>query len=189
MCRGCAVGRHCTSGRKTATQRRHWRWSRRARTCSAKPTMGTVQGSCFSQCSANRLRRMVLQEWYVAVHAQGNRAEPCIKTGVHEDRSRACPCWRRRVLQGPGWVCSRAATRTMHAALVSRSSVQRTVYSAGWSCEGVSWPCRRTALHYTSLTGHTPTALALVEAGAKVNCKCNDGYSLGLHLRVLGSSQ
>ena len=38
---------------------------------------------------------------------------------------------------------------------------------------------RYTALHYASSNGHTGTMLALVEAGADVNCKTNDGYGAG----------
>jgi hypothetical protein len=39
--------------------------------------------------------------------------------------------------------------------------------------------CRWTALHSASLDGHTETAMALVEAGADVHCKDNDGYGYG----------
>jgi hypothetical protein len=52
--------------------------------------------------------------------------------------------------------------------------------------------CRKTALHRASQEGHTATAMALVEAGADVRCKTNDGYgsALGLHARVVvGSPQ
>ena len=37
------------------------------------------------------------------------------------------------------------------------------------------WLCRRTALHDASQNAHTETALALVEAGADVHGKANDG--------------
>ena len=40
---------------------------------------------------------------------------------------------------------------------------------------GMCLLCRRTALHYASLNGHTETAMALVKAGADVHCKANDG--------------
>ena len=42
--------------------------------------------------------------------------------------------------------------------------------------EWLFWPCRDTALHLASCDGHTETAMALVEAGADVHCKDNDGY-------------
>jgi hypothetical protein len=45
--------------------------------------------------------------------------------------------------------------------------------------EWLFWLCRRTALHRASLNGHTETAMALVEAGADVHCKTNDGYGSG----------
>ncbi len=35
--------------------------------------------------------------------------------------------------------------------------------------------CRGTALHLASYNGHTETAIALVEAGADVHCKANNG--------------
>ncbi len=41
-CFGCAGIRRCTMHRRTATRRRRWRWSRRARTCTAKPSTGAV---------------------------------------------------------------------------------------------------------------------------------------------------
>ncbi len=44
------------------------------------------------------------------------------------------------------------------------------------------WLCRLSVLHYTSLTGHTETALALVEAGADVHCKSDKGGCSVLHL-------
>ncbi len=51
-------------------------------------------------------------------------------------------------------------------------------------------PCRRTALHLASLKGHTETAMALVKAGADVDCKDNDGCGFRrLHRRVAGLSQ
>jgi ankyrin repeat protein len=47
--------------------------------------------------------------------------------------------------------------------------------------------CRRTALHLASLNGHTKVAVALLKAGADVNCKANDGYgSRGCFLASLG---
>ncbi len=50
--------------------------------------------------------------------------------------------------------------------------------------------CRRTALHWASLEGHTETAMALAKAGADVHCTDNRGYgSSGLHRRVVGVSQ
>jgi hypothetical protein len=33
--------------RRTATRRRRWRWSRRARTCTARPKLGTVPRGCI----------------------------------------------------------------------------------------------------------------------------------------------
>jgi hypothetical protein len=39
-----------------------------------------------------------------------------------------------------------------------------------------SSPCRYTALHWASQNGKTETAMALVEAGADVRCKNNEGY-------------
>ncbi len=36
--------------------------------------------------------------------------------------------------------------------------------------------CRRTALHLALKRGHTETAVALLKAGADVNCKDNNGY-------------
>ncbi len=39
---GYAAIRRCTWRRWTAARRRRWRWSRRARTCAARPTTGTV---------------------------------------------------------------------------------------------------------------------------------------------------
>ncbi len=41
-CFGYAGGRCCTMRRRTATRRRRWRWSGRARTCTAGRTTGTV---------------------------------------------------------------------------------------------------------------------------------------------------
>jgi hypothetical protein len=41
----CAGIQRCTMRRGTATRRRRWRWSRRARTCTARTTTGTVQPS------------------------------------------------------------------------------------------------------------------------------------------------
>jgi hypothetical protein len=52
----------------------------------------------------------------------------------------------------------------------------RSVHSGVELQECLVWLCRRTALHLASLNGHTETALALVEAGADVHCKDNDGY-------------
>jgi ankyrin repeat protein len=38
------------------------------------------------------------------------------------------------------------------------------------------WLCRSTALHDASQNGHMETAMALVKAGADVDCKANEGY-------------
>jgi hypothetical protein len=46
-CFGCAGSRRCTMRRPEATRRRRWRWSRRARTCTARPTTGTVSRGCI----------------------------------------------------------------------------------------------------------------------------------------------
>jgi ankyrin repeat protein len=46
----------------------------------------------------------------------------------------------------------------------------------GWGrWNGCLWLCRWTVLHYASQNGHTATAMALVELGADVHCKSNDG--------------
>jgi hypothetical protein len=50
---GCAVGRRCTMRRTSATRRRRWRWSRRARTtCAARtaPGMGPRAASSCRCC-------------------------------------------------------------------------------------------------------------------------------------------
>jgi hypothetical protein len=53
----------------------------------------------------------------------------------------------------------------------------RTVRPAGAALqEWQFWLCRRTALHWASMYGHTQTALALVKAGADVHGKDNLGY-------------
>jgi hypothetical protein len=42
--------------------------------------------------------------------------------------------------------------------------------------------CRRTALHWASMEGHTETAMALIKAGADVHGKDTNGYGFsGLH--------
>ena len=52
---------------------------------------------------------------------------------------------------------------------------------------GMCFRCRRTALHLASLNGHTKVAVALLKAGADVNCTANDGYgSPGWTLESLG---
>ncbi len=54
----------------------------------------------------------------------------------------------------------------------------RSVHSGVELQEWLFWLCRRTALHLASiawLNGRTDTAMALVEAGADVHCKDNDG--------------
>ena len=77
----------------------------------------------------------------------------------------------------------------MRMALVSRSA-GRSMQSHG-SAGAFHWVCSRTALHSASSSGHTETAMALIEAGADVHCKTNDGYVAGLprelDARVVGS--
>ena len=46
---GFAAAQRCTLRRRTATRRRRWRWSRRARTCAARPTTGTIPGCIVGQ--------------------------------------------------------------------------------------------------------------------------------------------
>ncbi len=48
--------------------------------------------------------------------------------------------------------------------------------------------CRRTALHVASSKGHTETAMALVNAGADVHCKTNDGYGSALRKRFVAAA-
>jgi hypothetical protein len=71
-CFGCAGRRRCTWRRITATRRRRWRWSRRARTCTLRATTGTVQPSdcllvslvCHSAgADGPSTRGVELQEW------------------------------------------------------------------------------------------------------------------------------
>ena len=151
---------------------RDQRWVRRRLPC--EPDASIFR---FSACSANGLFRwMVLEEGCVPVHVQGNRAEPRIETGLHGDRAGACQDGRRCALQGSRWVRAVAATRTMRMALVSRSA-GRSMHSHG-SAGAFHWVCSRTALHSASSSGHTETAMALIEAGADVHCKDNDGYRL-----------
>jgi hypothetical protein len=58
-CFGCAEARRCTLRRSTAARRRRWRWSRRARTCTARAATGTVPRGCIvgsvvlPQCGAD----------------------------------------------------------------------------------------------------------------------------------------
>ncbi len=60
--------------------------------------------------------------------------------------------------------------------------VRDSAGAAGPSTRGVAlqeWLrrlCRWTAVHWASQNGHTETAMALVEAGADVHCKANEGY-------------
>ncbi len=52
----------------------------------------------------------------------------------------------------------------------------RSIHSSLQLQEWLFCLCRRTALHWASENGKTKTAMALVEAGADVHCKANDGY-------------
>ena len=62
-------------------------------------------------------------------------------------------------------------------ALLVRSECEggRSVPSGVELQEWLFWLCRWTVVHYASQNGHTETAMALVEAGADVHCKANDG--------------
>jgi hypothetical protein len=89
-CVRCAGGRRCTMRRTTATRRRRWRWSRRARTCAATTTTGTVQPSgcilvslvCRSAGAAGPSNRVWLQEWLfwlcsrTALHVASDTGHP-----------------------------------------------------------------------------------------------------------------
>jgi hypothetical protein len=57
-----------------------------------------------------------------------------------------------------------------------RCRIGRSVHSGMELQEWLLRLCRWTALHSASRNGHTETAMALVEAGADVHCKANDGY-------------
>jgi hypothetical protein len=67
---GCAALRRCTMRLTSATRRRRWRWSRRARTCTARTRTGAVARGCILVSlgchSAGRTVRPLgaeLQEW------------------------------------------------------------------------------------------------------------------------------
>jgi hypothetical protein len=60
--------------------------------------------------------------------------------------------------------------------VVGRCIVGRALcICAGWCDVGTCWLCRRTALHYASRNGPVELVKALVESGADVHAKDNQG--------------
>ncbi len=153
------------------------RWSRRARTCTARTTTGTVARGCIlvpfgsPQCRGGR---SVHSGWScgsacfrlcrtTALHlaSQKGHAETALalaKAGADVHCKTNDGYGPRGVILGP----------------VSLPRTRRTVHSAR-CCTIPGLRFRWTALHRASLNGRTQTAMALVKAGADVNCKDNVG--------------
>jgi hypothetical protein len=102
---GYAGIRRCTGRRTMATRRRRWHWSRRARTCTARTTSGTVLGldSCVVGLPHYRGGRSVHLGWscgsaYLAMQESG--AAPGVAQWPHGDGDGTGQGGRGRALQG-----------------------------------------------------------------------------------------
>jgi hypothetical protein len=176
----CAGGRRCTRRRRTATRRRRWRCSRPARTCTARPTTGTVlEAACSCRWVADsagaagpstRVWRC-RSGWFGC--AGGRRCTRHRSTATRRRRWRFTRRARTCTARTPTGTVPWAACSCRWVATVWGG---RPVDSGLGLQEWLFWLCRWTVLHYASQNGHAETAMALVRAGADVHCTENDGY-------------
>jgi hypothetical protein len=192
-CLGCAGRRRCTGRRSSATRRRRWHWPRRARTCTARPTMGTVirlhprvgwfatvqagrsahsgwscTSACFGcaggqRCTSRRIMATRRRRWRWSRRARTCAAEPLMGTVV-------------RLPPRVGWFAT-VRGRTVRPL---EAELQRCLFGL----------CRTTALHLASNEGPHGDGGGAGEGGRgrALQGQCWVRFS-GLHPRVGGSPQ
>jgi hypothetical protein len=139
-----AGGRRCTWRRSSATQSWRWRWSRRARTCTARPPTGTVLGLDphvvgLPQCGGGRSVDSALER-------QESRFGLCRCTALHLASDRGNTKTAMALVKagtdvhckdndGYGSSCRILVTLACHSAGEDDPS------TPGWGCKGGCFGC------------------------------------------------